>query len=223
MYCPKCGEKQDENAVFCQRCGTPLSGAEQQDKSSPAFAFLGFFFPLVGLILYAVYERKEPRRAKSALRGFIVRLVVIAVVVVIYITVGSAVLKNALDYVENSNVISQELLGEETTESTQEIMEKYLDVSLEKLNITNNGLYNEISLDVTLKNKSDRASSFSVTIAAVGKNGERIYDDTVYVGRLEPGQTIRMKAFKYSDPLNEKTEQFKTAEYKVIEAYREVL
>lgn len=171
MYCPKCGEKQDENAVFCQRCGTPLSGAEQQDKPSPAFALLGFLFPLVGLILYAVYERKEPRRAKSALRGFIVRLVVIAVVVVIYITVGSAILKNALDYVENSNMISQELLGEETTESTQEIMEKYLDVSLEKLNITNNGLYNEISLDVALKNKSDRASSFSVTIAAVGKNG----------------------------------------------------
>ncbi len=223
MYCSNCGEKQDENAAFCQRCGTPLSGAESQDKPSAAFALLGFFFPLVGLILYAVYERKEPQRAKSALRGFIVRLVVIAVLVVIYITVGSAVLKRTLEHIEETNVMSQELLSGGTAESTQEIMAKYLDVSLEKLNITSNGLYNEISLDVALKNKSDNASSFSVTIEAIGKDGKLLSDDTVYVGRLEPGQTIKMKAFKYSDPLNEKTEQFKTAEYKVVEAHREIL
>lgn len=57
------------------------------DKPSFWFSLLGFFFPIVGLILYLVYENKKPKRAKSAgkgaLAGFITKIVISAAAVLI--------------------------------------------------------------------------------------------------------------------------------------------
>lgn len=49
------------------------------------FWSLGFFFGIVGLILYFVLKPTKPRLAKSALKGFIAGLIVAAVFFTIYI------------------------------------------------------------------------------------------------------------------------------------------
>lgn len=86
MYCKNCGQQLDDKAVFCPHCGAgtpPLSPVQEDDAPSAGFAVLGFFVPLVGLILYLVFEREYPQRAKSsgkgALIGFITRVVLVIV------------------------------------------------------------------------------------------------------------------------------------------------
>lgn len=86
MYCKNCGQQLDDKAVFCPHCGagTPTpSPVQEDDAPSAGFAVLGFFVPLVGLILYLVFEQEYPQRAKSsgkgALIGFITRVVLVIV------------------------------------------------------------------------------------------------------------------------------------------------
>ncbi|MBQ8752698.1 MAG: zinc ribbon domain-containing protein [Clostridia bacterium] len=80
MYCSHCGNSLQEGAVVCTQCGyaTPQQPTvpAEPDAPSPGFAILGFFFPLVGLILYLIYEGKQPLKAKSAGKGAIIGFVV---------------------------------------------------------------------------------------------------------------------------------------------------
>lgn len=90
MYCTNCGKKLDPNAAACVYCGhatANLTGVVQ-DGPSGGFAALGFFIPLAGLILYLVYEGKQPLRAKSAgkgaLIGFLIRCALSAIASILY-------------------------------------------------------------------------------------------------------------------------------------------
>ena len=40
-----------------------------QDSSSIGFGILGFFIPLVGLILFLVWKNEKPLKAKSCITG----------------------------------------------------------------------------------------------------------------------------------------------------------
>ena len=70
MYCKYCGRIIDDDSKFCVNCGNNMkndnSGTVYDDAPSKGFAILGFFVPIIGLILYLIYERKQPKRAKSA-------------------------------------------------------------------------------------------------------------------------------------------------------------
>ena len=70
MYCKTCGEEINDNAVICPKCGCATgTSVEQKDEKSMGMSVLGFFFPLIGLILYLVWKDKTPLKAKSAGKG----------------------------------------------------------------------------------------------------------------------------------------------------------
>ena len=86
LFCPKCGIRFPEGKKFCDQCGSELSRVAQtdqqytynnpsysnidpQDAPSGGYAALGFFFPVVGLILYLVWKDRMPLRSKSAGKG----------------------------------------------------------------------------------------------------------------------------------------------------------
>ena len=73
MYCKYCGRIIDDDSKFCVNCGNNMNndngGTISEDAPSKGFAILGFFIPIIGLILYLAYERKQPQRAKSALHA----------------------------------------------------------------------------------------------------------------------------------------------------------
>lgn len=69
-YCSTCGAELYDEAVICPNCGCSTS-PKVPDKPSKGFAALGFFFPVVGLILFLVYRNETPRKAKSAGKGAI--------------------------------------------------------------------------------------------------------------------------------------------------------
>lgn len=81
-YCAKCGQEVNDAAVVCVHCGCqieqraemPAQGAQSTEVDAPntGMTVLGFFLPIVGLILYLVWKNDTPLKAKSALKGAII-------------------------------------------------------------------------------------------------------------------------------------------------------
>ena len=98
-FCSSCGTELTDDAAFCVKCGRPVASNQntpqvagnviqnnapnvntpEVDAPSDGFGALSFFFPLVGLILFIVWSRSSPLKAKScgvgALVGFIVSII----------------------------------------------------------------------------------------------------------------------------------------------------
>lgn len=109
-FCPSCGIQYTADKKFCDQCGgelkemttaasTPLQSAaypqaNPTDAPSGGYAVLGFFIPIVGLILFLTWKDSFPLRARSAgkgaLIGFIVGVILsIAAVIIPFIIAGS--------------------------------------------------------------------------------------------------------------------------------------
>lgn len=90
-YCQKCGREIMDEAVICPGCGCPTNGNgvhNQADSSSIGWALLGYFIPIVGLILYLTWKDSMPLKAKSAGKGALIS-VCVSVILSIIITAVS--------------------------------------------------------------------------------------------------------------------------------------
>lgn len=98
MFCKNCGAQIDDNAVVCPHCGVAqttnpaTSNVDPTDAPNIGFAILGFFIPIVGLVLFLLWKNTSPLKAKScgkgALIGFIVNIVLYSVFFAIGIFAG---------------------------------------------------------------------------------------------------------------------------------------
>lgn len=97
-YCSKCGKEIMDEAVICPGCGCAqennvqnnvqgnsvpqikeaLSDIQKEAWRNSGWLLLGFFIPIVGLILYLVWKETNPSKAKAvgcgALIGFVISL-----------------------------------------------------------------------------------------------------------------------------------------------------
>ena len=116
--CKICGAPLREGDLFCPQCGASVSGGAQgqpvpqgsagnapprpqgagpspaqADAPSGGFFTLGFFFPIVGLILFLVWREQLPLRARSCGKGALIGAIVeVALGVVIGVLGGIAML-----------------------------------------------------------------------------------------------------------------------------------
>jgi len=104
MYCKRCGAKLDDGASYCTSCGAsqrdPGSdgsyqqsnyGGSQYDSGSFGWFILGFFIPMVGLILWIVWMHDRPRSARMSGLGALVSVIVwIILPIIIFIAVVAA-------------------------------------------------------------------------------------------------------------------------------------
>lgn len=220
MYCKNCGRIVDDTSSYCNNCGARIDNKPNADASedslSLGFAIFGFFIPIVGLILFLIYEEKKPKRAKSAVKGaligFITEIVLAIILVILYVVFAASLVNNISNDIESNIPAIGDVFREETTDK---ILEKDVDVSFGEFKVTNNGYDSETSLDITVKNKAEEQCTYYITIEAVDANGARIDTDMIYADRLGAGQEIYLKAFEYVD--QEKLNQFKNATFKVLE------
>lgn len=115
MFCKNCGEQISDNAVVCIKCGVAVgnnaaqkpAGVNSSDAPSFGFAVLGFLWPLLGLILYLIWNKEYPQKAKScgkgALIGFITNIIIGIIFSILMFTVGidflNEFLKNYANFV----------------------------------------------------------------------------------------------------------------------------
>ena len=220
MYCKNCGRTVDDTSSYCNNCGARIDNKPNadvsEDNSNLGFAIFGFFIPIVGLILFLIYEGKKPKRAKSAVKGaligFITEIVLAIILVILSVVFAASLFNNISNDIESNIPAIGDVFSEETTDK---ILEKDVDVSFGEFKVTNNEYYSETSLDITVKNKAEEQCTYYITIEAVDANGARIDTDMIYADRLGAGQEIYLKAFEYVD--QEKLNQFKNATFKVLE------
>lgn len=88
-YCQYCGQELMDEAVVCPKCGCPVPNSRpistEKDAPNIGWAILGFFIPIVGLILYLVWKQDTPLKAKSAGKGALIGVIVEACLVVLSI------------------------------------------------------------------------------------------------------------------------------------------
>lgn len=84
MFCQKCGKEINDKFVLCPYCGESVgnnnqdynfnqsSTVQSNDTGGFGWSVLGFFFPIVGLILFLVWKSTKPKSAKAAGIGGIV-------------------------------------------------------------------------------------------------------------------------------------------------------
>ncbi len=82
--CPYCGNEMNDAASVCLRCGKEITAAST-DSSSVGYWWLGFLFPLLGFVLWAIWTGDCPKKAKRVCSGAIVGIIVsILSVIVLY-------------------------------------------------------------------------------------------------------------------------------------------
>ena len=90
-FCKNCGAQLDDNAVVCAQCGTNVApAAPVEQKASFGWAVLGFFFPIVGLILWLGWKNDQPAKAKKAGVGALVGVIVNIVISILGSIAGAA-------------------------------------------------------------------------------------------------------------------------------------
>ncbi len=79
MYCQNCGNEVDDKAFVCVNCGHKLSNQLSSGELGCFLLGLSFLFPILGLILYLVWQDSNPEKAasagKAALWGFIIGVI----------------------------------------------------------------------------------------------------------------------------------------------------
>ena len=150
---------------------------------------------------------------KKASIGKSVAAVILGVLaIVITIVMQNAFVKAVDDAVDGISSGLNDMTGE----NTDEIMDKYLEVTFGEFEVKEDTFLTDTKLTVKVKNKSDEKKSFSVSVEAVDENGTRIETATVYVDSLGAGQTQSEDVFTLLT--DEKIEKLKKAEFKVYEA-----
>lgn len=98
-FCRNCGKEIDDKAVVCPNCGvaqTIVNNAvpqAQEDSGSIGWGVLGFFIPIVGLILFLVWKDTKPKCAKNAGIGALVGFITgIVLVILAYVLMFSAMI-----------------------------------------------------------------------------------------------------------------------------------
>ena len=88
MYCPYCGKQIDDKAAVCLGCGCPVEkfkNRAQQDSNSVGWWWLGFFFPIIGFILWCVWTGTAPTKARRAGWGALVGAITsVALIIFLY-------------------------------------------------------------------------------------------------------------------------------------------
>lgn len=168
---------------------------------------LGYFaFPLAaaGLAL-GIIAINRSRKAQSG-KGMAITGTVLCALGLVLATIGVVIVHNAFSDLDSS-------LNEIAGNSSEQILQKDLDVELGQFAVDNSGVLPSTKMTVKLTNKSSEAASFNVQIEAVDSDGSRIADDTLFVQNLGPGQSIDKDAFAFVPSTD--YEKLKTATFRV--------
>ena len=115
MYCEKCGSKNEMTSDFCTNCGNKLNKElsntnvnnttvinTEEEKNTFGWGVLGFFIPIVGLILFICWKKDRPKASKSAGIGALVSVIanvlLSILIIVIGFIVGFSAVKDSSDY-----------------------------------------------------------------------------------------------------------------------------
>lgn len=182
----------------------------------PILNNVSFFFAVISLVL-GIIGLVAIRKGKRVGQGLAVATIILSVLTFVVVIATQSFFGKVADEVGNSVT---ESVNDFDGTNTDKLLKNSVDVTLGEF-VFNPGQeaaydYDDTTeLPVTIKNKSSEKASYTVKIEAVGADGTRLAEDTVYVSDLNPGQGVSEKAFEYVE--SSKLESLKTATFKILE------
>lgn len=89
MFCEKCGMEMQGNVCECgnvkqQVVNQVENNTNVNDAGGIGWWLLGFFVPIVGLVLYLVWKEEKPKSSKAAGQGALVHVILSIVGTILY-------------------------------------------------------------------------------------------------------------------------------------------
>ena len=86
--CNNCHHQVNDHAKYCRFCGSQLEMMSnlnpEAEESSVGYSILSFFFPIIGIIFFAIWHDEFPKRAKacaiSGSIGFVIGIVLFFII-----------------------------------------------------------------------------------------------------------------------------------------------
>lgn len=103
-YCSNCGNKIDSNADVCVKCGVLIKKQKENtvDNGGIGYSILGFFLPIVGLIIYICWKNERPKSAKNAGIAALISAILVFLLI-IFIFIFGIVFSNNINSTINDN------------------------------------------------------------------------------------------------------------------------
>ncbi|MFW5894837.1 MAG: zinc ribbon domain-containing protein [Bacillota bacterium] len=111
-YCPSCGSKLDKDYTLCPHCGENLEELESNERtyekerttntySKPVdyrlngmetfvWGLVGFFIPLLGLIIYIMWRTEKPEIAGAVGTGALISVVITMLLIMFVATIAGS-------------------------------------------------------------------------------------------------------------------------------------
>jgi len=88
-YCHNCGAEVHGNQEVCLSCGAILTDKPITTYETNTFGWglLGFCIPVVGLVLYLVWNKEKPKTAKAAGIGALVSFILSIILYIVYFVI----------------------------------------------------------------------------------------------------------------------------------------
>lgn len=149
MKCKNCGMDILNNANFCTNCGTKVDNnieynqpSQNNEGSTIGWGVLGFFFPLVGLILFFVFKKDRPKASKTSGIGALIGFILGTVLFILLSIIISLGFNSAKDWIEdnfdenkiNNYVNDYEDIINDIEDKTKEIIEDEYQNDINKKN-----------------------------------------------------------------------------------------
>lgn len=87
-YCKSCGEQIEDEDNACRFCGCIQNGSvalnARSDGQDNGIEIISFLIPIIGLVLYCIWQADTPLKAHSALKGAVVGIVVYVAVILLF-------------------------------------------------------------------------------------------------------------------------------------------
>ena len=259
MRCNVCNSEVKEGNLFCTNCGAKIQNNVQQnynvqqnnvqqnnvqqnynvnytesEESKFGWGVLGFFFPIVGLILFLVWKSDKKKASKAAglgaLIGFCISIVLSIILVILPIFVKLANDKNEPNWTINGFTSSG---LDKTFEFDDLELTLGSDYSFKTINKSYSDYYGKevVKLPITVKNLSDEDKHLNMFYyTVIGPNDEKVNTTTVsiyfddacdYAGDLESGESYDKYLYFIYDGDGEYTIKFnnytdkKTIKFKI--------
>lgn len=204
MKCSKCGSENAANTKFCTNCGTKISTKVNTEEvvvennnegSGIGWGFLGFFIPIVGIILFFVWKNDKPKSSKGAGIGALIGIIWnILVLVFIFSVLGLS-----FNAILNNPEVTKEI-KETTKEVTKDNKKKVYtideDFTFDNLKLNISSTYEIITItDEYSSYKGTKLIKMPISIKNVGEESNKL--NSYYLKIYGPDGTEQEQNYSY--------------------------
>lgn len=113
MFCKKCGYSIPDGAKFCEYCGWDQDKdselapgvkisenkhvSKKAEENATGYGFLGFLFPLIGIILGLAWKNDHPKKSENLIQGAIAGIIIGVVLGIIIGCIYASYIKQLFD------------------------------------------------------------------------------------------------------------------------------